>query len=642
MTVETSIIIRTYNEERHLPALFDGLAEQTYRDFEAIVVDSGSIDRTRDIAAARGAKLFRIEKHDFTFGYSLNVGIENSSGKFIVMVSAHTKPASPDWLENLIKPLRANDVAMTYGRQLGVAQSKFSEAEDFRRIFGTRSFDVQPPNFFANNANSAVQRSLWERYKFDEKLTGLEDIDFAKYWIENGMRVRYVADAPIYHIHEETWPQVRGRYYREAVAARHIGMLNRRHCPKEIARELQHGIADLVRSLVPGDNPVRHRLSILQRWHEIVSFRFLKAAGTVQGLLMEHPLETREEQEHYFFDRGARAVSIKSAGEAELITTDIPDILPGEALIRVAYTAVCATDLEIFNGNLGYFKDGLASYPIVPGHEFSGHVVNVGQNVKDLVQGAPVVVECIQSCGNCWACKKGNIIGCEERSEVGVFRRDGAYADYIVTPAQFVHTLPDDLDTQRAALAEPTAVILKGLRMVDAALRKATRDNDLVGVVGAGPLGHLCAKVLSARGMKVRAFDKEPARLGFLDETPIEDSSDLVRLHDCQVVVELTGNPDALDQTIRYSPAGATILLLGFPYGERQFSFERIVAYDKSVIGSVGSTRADFDAALKLLPSLDLQPFFNSIFALEDFSDAWAASLKPNTLKAFLKVNEQL
>ena len=77
--VETSIIVRAFNEQKHLPALFEAIGRQKYRDFETVVVDSGSYDRTRDIAQEHGARILRISSHDFTFGYSLNVGIESTS-----------------------------------------------------------------------------------------------------------------------------------------------------------------------------------------------------------------------------------------------------------------------------------------------------------------------------------------------------------------------------------------------------------------------------------------------------------------------------------------------------------------------------------------------------------------------------------
>jgi glycosyltransferase involved in cell wall biosynthesis len=89
---EASIIIRTFNEEKHIQALLDALAIQSYTNFETILVDSGSLDRTREIAEGQVDTLLRIDSQDFTFGYSLNVGIQVAKGRFAVIVSAHTLP----------------------------------------------------------------------------------------------------------------------------------------------------------------------------------------------------------------------------------------------------------------------------------------------------------------------------------------------------------------------------------------------------------------------------------------------------------------------------------------------------------------------------------------------------------------------
>ena len=99
--MDVSIIIRTFNEQRHLDTLFDAIDRQTVKNFETIVVDSGSFDRTCEIATKRADKLLRISSHDFTFGYSLNVGIKAARGKFIAIISAHTIPINENWLENI-------------------------------------------------------------------------------------------------------------------------------------------------------------------------------------------------------------------------------------------------------------------------------------------------------------------------------------------------------------------------------------------------------------------------------------------------------------------------------------------------------------------------------------------------------------
>jgi glycosyltransferase involved in cell wall biosynthesis len=157
---ETSVIIRTFNEEKFLPDLLAAIERQAYRDHETLVVDSGSMDRTREIAAQKADKLLAIESRDFTFGHSLNAGIQPTSGKYIVIASAHTLPFDEHWLGNLIKPLHDDTTAMVYGRQLGGRSSNFSEAQDMRRTFGLQRRVLHPPRFFANNANSAVCKDL--------------------------------------------------------------------------------------------------------------------------------------------------------------------------------------------------------------------------------------------------------------------------------------------------------------------------------------------------------------------------------------------------------------------------------------------------------------------------------------------------
>ena len=636
MIVETSIIVRTFNEEKHLGNLFDGFDRQTYRNFEVIVVDSGSFDNTRDIAAERADKLIRINSHDFTFGYSLNQGIANAGGRYVVMVSAHTIPDGEGWLEKLVSPLRDADTAMAYGRHLGVACSKFGEVEDFDRIFGPEPRIENSSRFAVNNANSAIKKELWDQKPFDEILTGLEDIAWAKHWMEKGYKVIYQPEAALYHIHEETWRQVRHRFYREAVAARRIGIKNRASFLIEISGDIFRTTADMARAVFTSSNPVADRLTLGQRLREIVYYRINRTLGTAKGLLAAHPLETKREQEEVMFDRSTEAVVISGPGKASLETVEVPEIKPGEALIRVAHVAICATDLEIFNGTLGYFSNGLGHFPIVPGHEFSGHIAAVGQNVSGLEEHDPVVVECIQSCGTCEECQSSNFIGCAERSELGVLRRDGAYAGYVVTPAKFVHKLPPDLDLRAAALCEPLAVILRGLRrLASNAVNGA--DSKRYAVIGAGPLGHLCALVLAGRGHHVTAFDRNPKRLSLFDNTGIEASDNLDEIASFNVIVEVTGDPDVLHRALHESQANASLLLLGLPYGELPFSFEAVAAYDKTVIGSVGSTSEDFEAAIKLLPSLDLDAYFQCDMPLSDFEAAWKKSQSGDVLKVILR-----
>lgn len=626
---ETSIIIRTYNEEKHLPELFRRLGEQEYRDFDTIIVDSGSIDRTRDIASACADRLIPIRKHDFSFGYSLNEGIRNSGGQFVAIVSAHAMPVDPTWLRNLIEPLRGQHTAMVYGRQQGVAQSKFGEFLDFTRTFGSKREVLKPPKFLANNANSAIRRDLWTGYAFDETLPGLEDVDWAKHWMEEGYQVVYEPSASIYHIHDETWNQVRHRYYREGQAARWIGITRRRDLPREIFREAAYFAGDLVYSFRQG--------VLTGKAAEIIRFRYEKTAGLVGGIWDGSLMENPRLREQLLFDKPYKAVTIKAPREALIQSFGVPDLKPGEVLVRVAYEGVCATDLEIFEGRLGYYKSGIAKYPIVPGHEFSGVIVATGARVTEFAENDPVVVECIQGCGECDSCRNGNAIGCASRAEVGVIGRNGGYAEYMITPARFVHRLPPSLALKHAILCEPLAVVLKGLRRLG--WNAANPPSGRSAVVGGGPIGHLAALAITHGGGDVVVFDRNSDRLSHLSRQGIAVEQDLQKVASFDAIIEATGDAQALDLVLHHSKAGATILLLGLPYAKRDFSFESVVSYDKTIIGSVGSTAADFEQALRVLPEIDSSAFFECILPFEEFHQAWTMARSGKHLKVVLEID---
>jgi glycosyltransferase involved in cell wall biosynthesis len=213
-----SIVVRSYNEERHIGRLCEELARQEIDfEYELLVVDSGSDDNTRVIAAEHDARIIRIDPERFTFGYALNRGIAESRGEILVFISAHCYPATTRWLQELVAPFQDAQVALVYGRQRGDASTKFSEHQVFAKWFPeTSDFRQQLP--FCNNANAAIRKSVWQQMPYDETLTGLEDIAWAKRAIAAGHLVAYNAEAEIVHVHNEAWKQVFRRYRREAMA----------------------------------------------------------------------------------------------------------------------------------------------------------------------------------------------------------------------------------------------------------------------------------------------------------------------------------------------------------------------------------------------------------------------------------------
>jgi rhamnosyltransferase len=184
-------------------------------------VDSGSTDSTVQIAERYGVKVVHIPSDEFTFGRSLNFGIQAASHEFIVIASAHVYPVYPDWLESLLRPFEDEMVALTYGKQRGPDLAKFSEKQIFHQWYPDAGNSNQE-TAFCNNANAAIRKSSWEKNPYDETLTGLEDLAWGKWVKEQGYKIAYVTEAEIVHIHNETPKGVYNRYRREAMALRKI------------------------------------------------------------------------------------------------------------------------------------------------------------------------------------------------------------------------------------------------------------------------------------------------------------------------------------------------------------------------------------------------------------------------------------
>ena len=149
-----SIIIRTLNEEKYLDELLKAVDSQITNNFsiEVIIVDSGSQDKTLEIAKSYQARIAFINKDKFTFGRSLNVGCELSNGGYLVFISGHCIPTNKDWLSNLVEPLIQGLCKYTYGRQVGRDSTKFSEKQVFKKYFSNES-SIPQDGYFCNNAN---------------------------------------------------------------------------------------------------------------------------------------------------------------------------------------------------------------------------------------------------------------------------------------------------------------------------------------------------------------------------------------------------------------------------------------------------------------------------------------------------------
>lgn len=624
--IETSIIIRTYNEGKHLARLLDGILAQTYKNREIIVVDSGSTDSTLDIAQRYPVKIVSIRKEDFSFGYSLNVGCRNAAGDFFVFVSGHTYPLNNTWLDNIIKPFDDPRVGMVYGRQVGNAETKISEEKDLLNNFGEKS-RILVEESFGNNANAVIRKSLWNEIPYDEALPGIEDIDWAHKIQKKGYYVYYRADAVICHIHDETYRQIYNRFKRESIAHKTIFPDHPFNARKAFITYLYMIIRDIYFGFSQ-KKPFKNIMTVFP-------YRISEYLGWRDGYL--HPGNMNEMlRNELYFPRKNRSVVITGQDRHGLAETEIPAAGRDEVLISVQYTGVCSTDLDVLGGHLDYYKSGWASYPVVPGHEFSGIVAAAGENVRGLKVGDRVVGECIMGCGQCPHCLSDRPLNCSERKEVGVLNFNGAYSRYIRMPARFAHKLADDAPLEKACLIEPLAVSIRGVRKLLSGEDSRPRS---AAVLGHGTIGNLCAQLMAARGHRVTVFDKNPSRLEGIENRLIRGAEEIAGLEVFDLIIEATGRTEVLKKALSESSTGAKILLLGLPYSSFDFNFETVVSFDKTIAGSVGSSRADFDEAISLYTELNLTSLTKNIFPLEDYEKAWTLHREGKVTKAILKIN---
>jgi rhamnosyltransferase len=289
--VRCSIVIRACNEEKNIGRLLRGISAQTVRDYEIIIVDSGSTDNTLRVAHQYPVKVLLVSQDEFSFGRSLNIGCAAARGEFIVVASAHVYPIYSDWLEKLMTPFSVPHVALVYGRQRGADSTRYSEHQVFAKWFSNHS-NLEQKHPFCNNANAAIRRSVWQQLPYDDTLTGLEDLDWAKRAMGLGYGISYVASAVVAHFHDETPIRIYHRYRREALAY------------KRIFPEERFSFKDFIRlSLLNVASDYYHARcdrALAANLISIPLFRLMQFWGTYRGSVLTRSLDSRLRRTFYY------------------------------------------------------------------------------------------------------------------------------------------------------------------------------------------------------------------------------------------------------------------------------------------------------------------------------------------------------
>ena len=308
-----------------------------------------------------------------------------------------------------------------------------------------------------------------------------------------------------------------------------------------------------------------------------------------------------------------KAVQFQDVDELALAEIDTPSIKDDEVLVASRSVGICHSDFELLEGRYIIPFD----YPIIPGHEWAGEVVEIGRDVTDFKPGDRVVGECV--------------IG---EDHFG-FSISGAAAEYFVARPEWLHRVPEQLTDTQAALVEPFSCAYFAAMRAD-----NLNASDTAVVFGAGPIGLSCVAVASTLGARVIAAEPNPSRANLARQLGAEEVVDptsegfldtvleLTKGRGADVVLEASGQPAAMAATLEVAGFNGRLVNIGIDVG-RSASAQLGLIQSKQlqIRGSIGSPGV-WPQTLRFLArtGLDLSPMVTRRFALDEAPDAYAAA----------------
>ena len=329
-----------------------------------------------------------------------------------------------------------------------------------------------------------------------------------------------------------------------------------------------------------------------------------------------------------------RAAYLIEPGRFELREVPRPEPGPDEVLIRIARTGICGTDIHIFRGN--YAADSL---PMIPGHEFTGHIVGWGRDVAGLIEGQPVVVDMNIGCTRCYWCRRNEILNCPEMRQMGI-TMNGAFCDYMAVPARLVIPAPEDVPAEVLALTEPLSCVVRAARKAQVTFGQS------VVVIGAGPIGNLHVQLLRTIGAApIIVTDISPERLVMApaDIAVLPGGLEDAVMHatdgrGADVVIESVGNIALYQHAQRLMRKGGHLAAFGLTGAGETLPVDilRTILTETSLKGSVAGMGQDMYDALTLLTygRIDTKAFVGADFALDEIQSAFDSFAdRPQDLK---------
>jgi threonine 3-dehydrogenase len=346
--------------------------------------------------------------------------------------------------------------------------------------------------------------------------------------------------------------------------------------------------------------------------------------------------------------RALRKTGRRPGAEMEEIPT--PDPGEDEVLVRVHAASICGTDLHIYDWN-EWAENRIPRVPMTFGHEVAGHVEAVGSEVHHVEPGAFVAAETHIACGQCGTCRTGRAHICENLRILGL-DTDGAFADYVVVPAQNAWVVGEGIAPDAASVMEPFGNAVHAAFGTGGGEDLAT---NAVAVIGCGPIGLFAVGIARALGAwKVIAIEPNGYRRSMaapmgadvlidpLDSDPVAAVMQATNGSGAEVVLEMSGNARAMDQGTRMLARGGRMSLLGLPDGPVTLDLNDQVIFKEARLQGITGREMfrTWQQTTTLLSTgrVDVAPVITHRFELEKFEEAFAVAASGDSGKVILLV----
>ena len=275
-----------------------------------------------------------------------------------------------------------------------------------------------------------------------------------------------------------------------------------------------------------------------------------------------------------------------------------PKLANGESIIKVSASGICGSDMHAYHG-----KDDRRIPPLILGHEISG-IIDKGKEI-----GKKVVLNPLITCGSCDDCKNGREHLCDKRVILGMnipIERQGGFAEYVSIPDKNIYELPKNLSMKEAPIAEPCAVSLHAVELVEKKLSKSMQDSKVL-VIGAGAIGLLCGLILSKiKNCKdIIIVDPNDKRLReslkYLNAVGLKPNSEKIINNRFEIVFDTVGLEVTRQQAIRCIKPGGIIIHIGLTEPSGTFDFRKMTLQEITFIGTYCYTNKDFEKTLNIL-----------------------------------------